>query len=125
MKEESLFFLILRLLIGIVFIVHGLNKIKSPDNWNDFLMSKKSTFGYSFSLFIAYCETIIGIFLVLGLFTRITAIIGIIFMCAAIYIAHINEPINTYSYQISLVLILICISIYGGGDYSIDYLLKN
>ena len=121
MKEESLFFLIIRILIGTVFIVHGFNKTKSLENWNQFLIRKNVTLGYSFSSFIAYSEIIIGVFILLGIFTRITAFIGLIFMCAAIFIAHINDPINTYLYQISLVLIFICLIIYGAGDYSIDY----
>lgn len=125
MKEESLIFLILRILVGIVFIIHGLNKTKTLDSWHQFLSGKNATFGYSFSSLCAYIEIIIGFLVLFGLFTRFSALVGLIFMCIAIYIAHFDDPVKTYVYQISLILIFLSIVIYGGGDYSLDYFFKD
>ena len=41
-------------------------------------------------------------------------------MIIAIYLAHIEEPIYKYLYQISIILLGITLLITGSGNYSVD-----
>ena len=93
------------------------------NNWNNYITSKglNSFIGTS----AAYLELFLGIFIILGLFTRITAILIAVYMLYAIYIAHYGSPMNTYFYQICLVILAIIIGINDNNDYSIDKLIKK
>ena len=124
--ETSLFFLILRIILGIVFIYHGFEKVgfkKSLDEWNTYISSKG--FNSFIGTFAAYLELFLGIFIILGLFTHIVSILIAIYMVFAIYIAHYGSPINTYFYQICLLFLAIMISINDNNKYSIDELIKK
>ena len=117
-EEDSLFFLIIRLIIAIIFIYHGYGKIINVENWTSYLVSKNVP---SFLGFVsAWFEFIIGILLLLGIFTRLSSLGLIIFMIIAILIAHINDPVDTYFYQIGIILCGIIVLLGGGGKYSLD-----
>jgi len=123
--ETSLFFLTLRIILGIVFIYHGMSKVgskKSLDEWNTYITSKG--FNTFIGTFAAYFELLLGIFIILGLFTRIVSILIAIYMLSAIYISHYGSPINTYFYQICLLILAILIGL-NDNKYSIDQLMKR
>ena len=124
--ETSMFFLVLRIVLGVIFIYHGISKVgstKSLNKWNTYITTKG--FNSFIGTFTAYLELFLGIFIILGLFTRITAIIIAIYMLCAIYIAHYGSPINTYFYQICLLILAIMIGINDDNKYSIDKLIKK
>ena len=75
---------------------------------------------YFLGIFSALFEIIIGILLIIGFLTRLSAFGLIVFMITAINLAHINDPIYKYLYQISIILLGITILITGGGNYSFD-----
>ena len=76
-----------RIAISLVFIWFGINQIISPNNFMEYLPSfiLLSTYAKTFIYLNGIFELILGAFLILGLFTRITALIlginliGIIF----------------------------------------------
>ena len=124
--EISMFFLCLRIILGVIFIYHGISKVgsvKKLNDWNDYITSKglNSFIGTS----AAYLELFLGIFIILGLFTRIVSILIAIYMLCAIYIAHYGSPMNTYFYQICLLILSIILSINDDNKYSIDQLIKK
>jgi putative oxidoreductase len=124
--ETSMFFLCLRIILGIVFIYHGMSKVgskKSLDEWNTYITSKG--FNSFIGTFAAYLELFLGIFIILGLFTRIISILIAVYMVFAIFIAHYGSPIKEYFYQICLLLLAITISINDSNVYSIDHIMKK
>ena len=124
--ETSMFFLILRIILGIIFIYHGISKLgskKSLEEWNTYISSKG--FNSFIGTFAAYFELFLGIFIIFGLFTRIVSILIAIYMLCAIYIAHYGSPINTYFYQICLLILAVMIGINDNNKYSIDQLMKK
>jgi putative oxidoreductase len=124
--ETSLFFLCLRIILGIIFIYHGISKVgskKSLDEWNNYISSKG--FNSFIGTFAAYLELFLGIFIILGLFTRIVSILIAVYMVFAIFIAHYGSPIKEYFYQICLLLLAITISINDNNKYSIDHIMKK
>ena len=117
-EEESTVYLSIRLILGIIFVYHGFNKILDLENWNKFIISKNLP--EFLGIFSALFETIIGILLIMGFLTRLSSLGLILFMIIAIYLAHIKEPIHKYLYQITIIILGITILINGSGSYSID-----
>ena len=117
-NEESIVYLLIRVIIGIIFVFHGYNKLLDLQNWNKFIVSKNLP--EFLGIFSALFETIIGILLIIGLLTRLSSLGLIIFMIIAIYLAHIEEPTYKYLYQISIILLGITLLITGSGNYSVD-----
>uniref|UniRef100_A0A6C0E229 DoxX family protein n=1 Tax=viral metagenome TaxID=1070528 RepID=A0A6C0E229_9ZZZZ len=117
-NEESIVYLLIRVIIGIIFVFHGYNKLLDLQNWNKFIVSKNLP--EFLGIFSALFETIIGILLIIGFLTRLSSLGLIIFMIIAIYLAHIEEPIYKYLYQISIILLGITLLITGSGNYSVD-----
>ena len=117
-NEESIVYLLIRFIIGIIFVFHGYNKLLDLQNWNKFIVSKNLP--EFLGIFSALFETIIGILLIIGFLTRLSSLGLIIFMIIAIYLAHIEEPIYKYLYQISIILLGITLLITGSGNYSVD-----
>lgn len=119
--EQSIVYLFIRLIIGIIFLYHGFNKLLDLQNWNKFIVSKNLP--EFFGIFSALFETIIGIFLIIGFLTRLSSLGLIIFMIIAIYLAHIQDPVYKYVYQISIILLGFSVLITGSGNYSFDNML--
>lgn len=120
--EESTLYITLRVFLGIVFVYHGYRKITNIEPWINSM--NNNSIPSIISVPAAWAEFIIGLLLIFGLLTRWAALGSVIFMIAAIRIAHIQDPIYTYLYQISLLVIALLLACTGGGLWSIDSLLK-
>jgi putative oxidoreductase len=128
--------LLIRFTIGLILFLHGLQKVfglfggSGLQNWNTYL--KKS---FNLPEFVGYTaaftEMIFGFFLIIGLFTRVSSIIMIVFMLFAKFMVHwengffINK--SGYEYCLLIIVCLTSLTIMGGGKYSVDskFLFKN
>jgi putative oxidoreductase len=116
---------IVRVVVGIVFIAHGAQKL----------------FGFGLSGItggftqmgvplptlsapvVTFVELLGGIALVLGLFTRIAAILLAIDMLGAIVLVHFKNGFflpTGYEYAFTLLFVMIAIAVGGPGEYAID-----
>jgi putative oxidoreductase len=130
MHKCDFILLILRIVLGICFILHGAQKVfglfggSGMKGWESFLS------GFNIppiaSNLIAWFEMIAGIFLILGLFSRLFSVGLFIFMLAAIYLVHLKKGYfvqdGGYEYQLTLAIILVIFVIYGPGKISINNL---
>ena len=118
-EEKSLVYLLLRIILGSIFIYHGISKLGAGYNsWIDYMNSKQISSLWAIAAIIA--EIFIGVKILFGLYTRISALGGLAFMIAALYIAHSNDPIfgeKGISYQILIMLLCIGLALTGGGKY--------
>lgn len=101
--ESDLFFLSLRIILGFIFIYHGFKKIIDLDNWSNFIVSKGLP--HQLGAFSALFEFIVGILILFGIELWVSALLSIVFMIIAIYLAHRKDKIHTYTYQIGIILI--------------------
>lgn len=120
-EEKSLVYLIIRLVLGCIFIYHGISKLGGGYNpWIEYMKSLGiTTFPAVFAIVL---EILIGLGLLFGLYTRITALTGILFMIIAVYLAHRNDPIlgeKGIGYQILIILMCIGLTVTEGGKYSV------
>lgn len=120
--------LIMRLVVGYAFILHGWGKIQHPMTW----MGPDAVYPGAIQALAAISEFAGGILLILGLLTRIAAFGIICTMVVAIYthaiVMHdpfVNPKGGSFelaSVYLAIALLLITI---GAGRYSVDRLLSG
>ncbi len=106
--EEGL--LALRAAVAIIFIVHGLPKLKRPSLWN----------------FLGVVECILAICLFLGIYTQVAALLLALIMVGATYmkIFKWHTPfwsMTSTGWELDFLIFVSCvfIAMHGGGDYSL------
>jgi putative oxidoreductase len=122
--------LILRVPIGLILAAHGAQKLfawfggyglEGTGQWMD---SIGMTPGYLMALLAGSAEFFGGIALVLGLLTRPAAVVSAFTMLVAIFAVHIGNGLfmanNGYEYALTLFVVLIALTIQGGGRLSLD-----
>lgn len=118
-RHNDLFYAVFRVLIGLLFLQHGLQKVFGlfTDNGPQEL--------FSFMWAVGVIEAIGGILIVLGLFTSVTALVMSIVMIGAFATAHFSlaNPIPIMN-RGELALVYLAAFLYiifeGGGKYSLD-----
>jgi putative oxidoreductase len=110
----------IRILAGITFIVHGLPKFENIGGTQGFFGS--IGLPPELALPIGLLEVIGGIFLLLGVVTRITAALFIIEMIGAILVAKISKGfVGGYELELLLITISISLLLTGPGRISIEW----
>ena len=121
---------ILRILLGVLFIMTGLMKLFMADYgeaWSIQLTEADIPL-YTFNYwFVPILETILGLFLLLGSHTRISALLVLPIMFVAIYVhltvtdpgAFPSQPQEPYM-PIAVILMVLVVIIKGAGSWSID-----
>lgn len=87
-KNTNNIYIIGRILIGLFFFVAGFNKLFHPI-FQGYMLNTITTIGFPFpqftANFTAFCECIFGLFLMLGLWTRISSVFLIIIILVALF----------------------------------------
>ena len=119
--------LVLRIGIGVIFIIHGMPKLLGGvEIWTQ-LGSTMSIVGISFApafwgFMAAVSEVLGGLFIVLGLMHRLVALLLIFTMIIALMV-HVTagDPFTVYSNALKALVVFIALAITGPGIYSLDY----
>ena len=123
---RNLGLLILRVGIGIMFILHGWPKMQGgPERW-EMIGKSMAMFGIDFlpafwGFMAAFAETIGGLLLMLGLFFRPACILLFITMLVAT-IKHITagDGFGGYSHALEAAILFFSLYFIGPGKYSLD-----
>lgn len=110
--------LILRLVIGFAFLTHGLSHLNAPMG----TVAQFAIIGIK-NAFLAYLATYgeiaAGIFMILGIFTRLASIIITIVMIVAIYIkTHLHMP-YLGGYELDIIYMASALTIFFSGPGAI------
>ena len=121
-RAISFLLLLIRLFFGILFFMHGLDKMM---NFNQLSLTFPAVMGFGsyMSLMLAiFCEFACSLFLISGLVTRIILIPMIISMAVAFFDVHDGMMPQG---ELSLIYMIIFIGLFitGPGRYSLDYLI--
>ena len=130
---KHLFFI--RLIAGLVFLVFGILHFVSPENFKHILQASNLPLVQFNLIFVPLVEVVVGALLILGLLTRLTAIIGCITMAIAFYatmtIMHLDpsqlpdgmteKPFSPPLF-VPIIVFLMCLYVFilGAGAWSID-----
>jgi len=116
--------LVLRIVVGVTFLVHGYLKVGDPAQFIGFLTSLGVPVAAFFGWLVILLELIGGILLILGLGTHWLAKLFAIEMIAAIFLFHLpNGFLATkggYEFVLLLLAAAISLMITGAGQYSLD-----
>ena len=120
----SLLILALRLLFGILFFTHGLDKLA---NFNELLPNFPDVLGFGsyMSLMVSiFCEFCCSLFLIAGLLVRLTVIPMMIAMAVAFFDVH-DGMFPEGELALIYLIMFIILYITGPGKFSIDYLIDK
>ena len=113
----------LRLMLGLIFIVHGFPKLKSPETTGSFFLKLGIPVPRFSAVVVGIVEFFGGIALILGFSTRIAAALLVIDMTVATLLkkTKMNQGfIGGYEFDLALLAALITIFLIGSGNLSID-----
>jgi putative oxidoreductase len=118
--------LLLRIGIGLMFILHGWPKMAGgPEKW-DMLGKTMSLLGVNYlpvfwGFMAAFAETVGGLFLMLGLFFRPTCVLLLITMLVAT-LRHLlgGDGFGGYSHALESSILFFSLIFIGPGKYSLD-----
>ena len=121
-KHKENIYLISRVLIGLLFLQHGIQKLFG-------LLGGKQVELISLIGLAGIIEFFGGVMIVLGLFTRFAAFIGIVDMIGAWFKGHIANGwipiINKGELAVLYLAVFLLILIIGSGKLSLDKKLRN
>ena len=123
-KGISLVLLLLRLVFGVLFLFHGLDKLV---DFNELSQTYPSVFGFGsyVTLMISiFCEFACSMFLIAGCLTRIVLLPMIVAMGVAFF--DIHDAIMPEG-ELALIYFIVFIGLFfsGPGRYSVDYLIDE
>ena len=112
---------LLRIFAGVsLAAAHGLGKVSAPEQ----IIAGTEKLGFPapflFGWAAALAEFLGGIFLALGLFTRISSFFVAFTMLTAAFGAHLNDPFQKKELALLYMFIALCFLLKGAGDWSVD-----
>ena len=121
-QMTSLLILALRLFLGVMILIHGVDKLTNFDLLSETFPDIMGLGSYTSLMIAVFAEFCCSLFLMCGLLIRITVIPLLLTMAVAFFDVHdANFPGGELSF-IYLVLLLI-LYFTGPGRYSVDYLI--
>jgi putative oxidoreductase len=117
---------LVRVIMGYIFFMHGWGKVTGAGvaGISGYMAKQGLEPGTVFALAAMFLETVGGICLAIGLFTRFFAAALAIEMATAFLVVHLPKGFAAgqggYEYVLLLGIVLFAISMRGGGPYSVD-----
>lgn len=126
---QNIGFLFLRIFVGgTMLLAHGVPKLLDPKPFIEALSSN----GFPLPNILAYlsisAEAIFPVFIILGVFTRVSALIIAINMFVAVFVFHLNikeDPFVNFEKAFLYMIVFVFIAIAGGGDWTLKRLFER
>ncbi|HEY2376763.1 MAG TPA: DoxX family protein [Gemmatimonadaceae bacterium] len=124
-RRIALALTLIRLIVGIVFLVHGSQKlfVFGIGGITGFFSQMGIPLPMIAGPVVTFVELLGGIALILGIFTRVAAILLAIDMCGAILFVHGKNGFflpNGFEYALTLLTANIALAIGGPGEYAVE-----
>ncbi len=118
--------LVLRISIGVLMITHGLPKLT---NFNQIVSDGQfipilGSVALGLALTVM-AEFFMSLFLIAGLFTRLSIVPLIITMLVAVFVAHANDPFAVKEHALLFLFPFLTLLLAGPGRFSVDYFLAK
>src|ERR1700689_78015 len=124
-KLRPVSLLLIRLAVGAIFIVYGYEKYQ-----RGFAAASQAMVHLKLPAFFGYIAIVLelggGIFLVLGLLTRVIGLLMAVEMVVAIFAAHMGSgilAIHSYQFELALGAAALALGTFGAGAISLDAML--
>jgi len=129
---ENLGLLFLRVFVsGTMIVFHGWSALSKPGEFAKFLEMKGLFLPYVLTAHVlSYmaiaAETVFPFMIIIGLFTRFSALVASINMFVALFVYHIiinGDPINIWEKAFIYMGVFVFLTIAGGGNFTLDNVL--
>ena len=123
-KGVSFLILVMRICFGVLFFMHGLDKLM---NFNSLVNTYPSVLGFGSYMTLMvniFCEFCCSLFLIAGLLVRLVTIPMIIAMGVAFFDVH-DALLPEGELALIYFIVFIILFVLGAGRYSIDYLIDT
>lgn len=128
MTEHDLVALALRLVVGVVFLAHGVKHLINRDKTIRWTASIGLRYPAVQWFFMAFAEIAIGVSMIVGLLTSIGAAAVVAMMAIAFWTVHRHagffvsaRPDEGYEYVLVLSVVAFAIAVLGPGRFSVDH----
>jgi putative oxidoreductase len=126
---QNIGLLFLRIFVGgTMLLAHGVSKLLDPERFIEVIRSNGFPFPHIMGYFSISAETIFPLFVILGIFTRISALIAAINMFVAVFVFHLTikgDPFVNLEKAFIYMIIFIFIVIAGAGDWTLKRFLDR
>ena len=126
LRETDLAALVLRLVLGVLFVYHGWPKIKNPKQTAAWVRSTGWTWAVGFAYAFTFLEFFGGIALILGILTRIAAALFVLQMIATTIFARVKlkkKLAGGWETDLLFLAGALALLLLGAGPWSLDALL--
>ena len=123
-RAISLILFLIRLFFGIMFFMHGVDKMQNFNELSDTFPSVLGFGSYMTLMLAIFCEFACSLFLITGLLTRIILLPMILSMAVAFFDVH--DAMMPQG-ELSLIYLVVFFGLFftGPGRYSLDYLIDK
>lgn len=123
MPAEEYLYAAFRVIVGFLFFTHGASKVFG---W---FTERAAQAAGTLMWFVGLFEVIAGVLIILGLFTRLGALIGAIIMISAWFKAHAPNGWDPTANGGELALLFLAtfmfLLVHGSGKYGLEYFIKK
>ncbi len=121
MHSKDLACVVLRVSLGLVFLYFSISQLNSPSEWSSFVPGFLTNFGLSannFVVFNGFIELVFGIFLIIGLYTRFSALVMSLHLFGIAFSIGFN-PLGIRDF--GLAFSTLALFLFGPDKYTLDY----
>ena len=122
-KAQALLLIMLRLLLGLLFLKHGLDKLAAFEELESVFPDPLGISSKSSLILAIFGELICSVGFILGFFYRLALIPMITTMAVAYFLVHGNDPFATKELTFVYLSLFLILFVAGPGRYSIDHLI--
>lgn len=129
MTKTTVVSIIMRVVLGIIFLAHGISKLQMGLSNVDAYFSSMGVPGFM-AYVVAILETVGGIMLIIGLFTRYVSGLFVIMLIGAIFtmklsVGLIGAESAGYELDLGFILVSLYLAVANPKELSIDQLITN
>ncbi|WP_292010584.1 DoxX family protein [Chryseobacterium sp.] len=123
---KDIIILVVRLFIGFAMLSHGFPKLQMLLDGDEIKFMDFLGMGPKISLILTvFAEFVCSIFLILGLFTRISLGVLIFTMIIAAFVAHGADPFKEKEMSLLYLSVYLLLMAYGAGKIAVDHLIEK
>lgn len=123
-KGVSFFILLIRLFFGVMFFIHGLDKMMNFSELSEVYPNVLGFGSYMTLMVTIFCEFCCSLFLIAGLLVRIMVLPMIAAMAVAFFDVH-DAMLPQGELSLIYMVVFVMLYVVGPGKYSIDYLIDS
>ena len=123
-KGVSFLLLFIRLFFGVLFFMHGLDKLTNFNALSENYPSVMGLGSYTTLMISIFCEFACSMFLMVGLVTRVVLIPMIVAMGVAFFDIH-DGMMPEGELALIFMIVFVVLFMTGPGRYSVDYLIDR